>query len=100
MDVHRARFHLAIETPDALQQPIAGEHAIAVFDEEAEQLEFAARQSHRRAGHRDRDRVEVDDDAAGFVGGWARRCAAMRCGRRSTARTRATSSRRLNGLVT
>ena len=39
--VDRSRFDLAVEPPDALEQPVAREHPIAVLDEEAQQLELA-----------------------------------------------------------
>ena len=100
-DVHidRSRLDLAVESPHALEQPVARQHAVAVFDEETQQLEFALGQPDWRAGHAHRDGIEIDREAAALI---AERLIAWRIcgGRRSTARTRATSSRRLNGFVT
>ena len=61
-DVHvdRSGFDLAVEPPDALEQPVAREHAVAVLDEEAQQLELALGQPDGRAGHAHRHGVEID----------------------------------------
>ena len=56
MDVDRSRFDEPVVAPHALEQAIAREHAVAVLDEETEQLELAARQPDRHAVDGDRRR--------------------------------------------
>lgn len=53
-DVHvdRAGFDLSIETPHTLEQAIAGQYAITILDEEAQELELAFGQSDRGARNR------------------------------------------------
>ena len=100
-DVHvdRSRFDQAVVAPHAFEQTIARDHAVAVLDEIAEQLEFASRQPDRPRRRRRPRRLR--SRRSGVRPG-SRRAAAPRTAalRRSTARTRAVSSRRLNGLVT
>src|SRR5262249_45113328 len=59
--IHRPRFDEAVVSPRPLEQPVAREDAIPVFDEETEELELAPRQFHRLRVDRHGDRVEIGD---------------------------------------
>ena len=48
MHVDRSGLDLSVESPDALEQTIARQHAVAILDEEAQELEFALGQPDRR----------------------------------------------------
>ena len=89
----------AVVAPDALEQPVARQHAVPVLDEIPQQLELAAGEPDGSPSTAIDDRVEIGDEMLAAID---RRPARRRRGapRRSTARTRAASSRRLNGLVT
>src|SRR6187200_2875966 len=62
MHIDRARFDLALESPDPFQQPIAREDTIAVLDEKSQQLEFTLRESDRQTGNAHCDRIEIDGE--------------------------------------
>ena len=100
MHVDRSCFDQPVVAPDALQQPVARHDAVLVLHQIPQQLELAARQAHRRAVHRD---ATASKSARQVLAAIARAAGALLGAvvpRRSTARTRAVSSRRLNGLVT
>jgi hypothetical protein len=94
MDVDGAQFDVAAAAPDGIEQLAAGKDAAGVFHEVAQQAEF---------GRTDLDRLRLRDAVRGGV----ERSPTVivspaRAGRtrRSTAPTRAISSRGENGLVT
>jgi hypothetical protein len=84
--------------PDVVQDLRLGQHPVGVEHQVAQELELGRRQLHALAGPVDLVRLlvelEVGEDQAGTA---PRRPAVVR---RSTARMRAVSSSRLNGLVT
>ncbi len=47
MDLDRSRLNHPVVAPHTLEQTVAREHAVAVLDQMAQQLEFPPRQSHR-----------------------------------------------------
>ena len=67
MDVDRAGLDVAVVAPDAFEEPISGQHPVAVLDEEFEQVELAAGQANGLVIDRDRDRVEVGAEMPSFV---------------------------------
>ena len=75
MHIHRPRFDEPLVAPDPFQQPIARQHAIAILDQIAEQLELASREPDVRAVHTHGDGVEVGQqmlaaiDDRGFLPG-------------------------------
>src|SRR5262245_19008299 len=60
--VHRSRFNEAVVAPHALEQPIAREHAVAVFHEAPEQFELAPREPDRLAFDGHQHRIEIRDE--------------------------------------
>ena len=99
-DVHvdRARAAGVLVAPHVGQQQVARQHAAAVLDQILEQQEFLRGQPHLLAVHVDGVPLDVDRERAVFER--RRPGPTGRCARRSSAATRAVSSRGLNGLVT
>src|SRR5919201_378772 len=59
VDVDRAGLDRPIVAPDALEQTIAGQHAIAVLHETAQELELSPREPDRRSVDGDRHGIEI-----------------------------------------
>ena len=59
MHVHRSGFDRVLVAPDPLEEAVAGNHAIAVLYEIAEQLELATREPNGSAVHGDGHGVEI-----------------------------------------
>ena len=68
-DVHidRSGFDQAVVPPDALEQAIARQHAIAVLDQVTQQLELAPCQANRRAIDADRYGIEVGEQVLAAI---------------------------------
>ena len=104
LDVHVERLGVAevVRAPDAVDEHVAGQHPAGVRQQQLEQLELLQRQRDELAadGHLVARGVEADVADLEHLG----RCASARRRRDAApqrgARTRATSSRRRNGLVT
>ena len=105
LDVHVEGLGVAdvVGAPHPVDEHVAGEHPPGVLHQQPQQLELLAPQVHLLAAHVDPALVEVDPDVAGLPGDAVarrrarspRRVVGAGAGmRRSTARMRATSSRR------
>ena len=90
-----------VVAPHVLEQLVAGEHLARMADEEREQLERLGLDRHGAPSRSSRWPAEVDLHRAQVDDAPAAPSTATACSaRRKSARIRAVSSRRLNGLVT
>ena len=97
MDVDGARAAGVGHAPDPVEQLVARDDDAGVLEQVGEQVELLAGQLDGLAGDSDLARVRVEDDVAELER--LRRAAPARL-RRSTALTRAASSRGENGFAT
>ena len=103
LHVHVERLGVAVvvRTPDPVDEHVAGEHATGVRQQQLEQLELLERERDALAAHGDLVTSGVEAhvaDLEDLVG--LRDAGVVAATAASAARTRATSSRRRNGLVT
>ena len=96
VDVDRTRLDDAVVAPHALEQSIAREHAIAVLDEVAEQLELSTRQSN---GAPSTAMLTASKSAVRWRPRYIAGASESARRRRGPRDARAASSRVLNGLV-